>query len=267
VTDEQLGRRAPDGAWEWAIEMKDGSRRVFRHEAPDALSHYYEPGDVRGPLILYRGPICSPESDGDEDAYDGDVQLRWLPKPHVEARGTRSMTPNRLEKFFGRHARLPQGIWIDRRTVRLPGTKGVPPVAFSEATLESEVSNEQFSDTIYPPESGSDSDLTKLTALLVNGFKGRDAAFVVSPVDRRQLYKGRTLARGGGWLVTLDDVGVSSPNLWDTLEAEGGYAATHIVGLTREDDSAFGAAEATDALDAVACALNLALVRQPQFVI
>ena len=60
--------------------------------------------------------------------------------------------------------------------------------------------------------------------------------------------------------------GYNFPYLRDaSQQVARGYAATHIVGLTREDYSAFGAAEATDALEAIACALNLALGRRVDF--
>lgn len=242
--------------------MQDGTTNVFRHYAPDVSTHYYQPDSPREPLLLYQGAICSPASEAEDDAYQGDVWLRWEPKPHVEARGMRPTTPERFGAFMGRSSRPPQGIWVDRRTIRLPGDRGVPPIPLTEAMLEADYSTQQFSEPIYPPEIGDGTELTKVSGLLINGFQGHDGMQLAAPSDRRWLHRGRTCARGAGWVVTLDDLSTTNPGLWDVLESSGGYAATHIVSLVRENSATFTAEQATDALEAVTCALNLAIGRR-----
>ena len=55
MTSADVGHRCPDGAYEWTVE-RDGDRPlVFRHFAPDVVSHLYPQGSVNEPILLYRG--------------------------------------------------------------------------------------------------------------------------------------------------------------------------------------------------------------------
>jgi hypothetical protein len=54
MTAADVGHRCPDGAYEWAVERDQDQPLVFRHFAPDLVSHLYPPGGVNEPILLYQ---------------------------------------------------------------------------------------------------------------------------------------------------------------------------------------------------------------------
>ncbi len=106
MTDEdRRGRPEPavtvadDGARRisWRMVGSDGVTWTVKHDHPDALRHHYAPLGVDEDVPLYRGTFCL---DDDVRPFEGDVRFRWLPTPHVEARGSRESTSEDLHRFL-----------------------------------------------------------------------------------------------------------------------------------------------------------------------
>ena len=234
---------------------------------PRAARHFYEPGVFGSSILLHRGKFCSPSSELDEDAYDGDVRLVWQPTPRIVVRGERQATPDHLKSIFEHSASESAGIWRDRPSIRPLGDGSLPLQASAEAPKWSRNGTSWIEHAIYPPELGNGTELTKVTALLVNGFQAHDAAPLAHIEDQQlqRALRGRTVSRGDGWEVILDDLGVRDTDLWEALTDHGGYTATHVVTLTRTDERRFTAEQATRAMDAIRCALAIALGRQTDF--
>ncbi len=113
---------------------------------------------------------------------------------------------------------------------------------------------------IYPPEIGDGTVLTRVTGLVANGWDGYGSR-VADPADRRQTWFGRASAGGGGWLLDMDALGPEADRL-GKLRRSGGYGVTHTLSLSRADSLPFTAEDATEALQAVRCALSLIVGRR-----
>lgn len=96
----------------------DGVTRTFEHDHPDALRHHYAPLGIDEDVPLCRGTFCL---DDDDRSFEGDVRFRWLPTPHVEARGSRERTSEDLHPFL---AAEPGTLWVDAATVRVSLDEG-----------------------------------------------------------------------------------------------------------------------------------------------
>jgi hypothetical protein len=97
---------------------------------PEIVRHPYAPHALNEAIILYRGSYCLPPSDPDEQAYDGTIELKWLPEPEIEACGERAM--DRLEHLRAGKDRGKErlaGAWTMIPTVRLTGSADMPPHA------------------------------------------------------------------------------------------------------------------------------------------
>jgi hypothetical protein len=117
--------RCPDGAYEWTVARDEDQPLVFRHFAPDLVSHLYRPGGVNGPILLYQGRFAAPaDVTTPERACDGDTRLCWLRTPKIEVRGEYSPEPGHLEVLLASGA--DSTIWHPRLQVRLPDAGGVP---------------------------------------------------------------------------------------------------------------------------------------------
>jgi hypothetical protein len=101
MTSAEVGHRCPDGAYEWTVERDGDQPLVFRHFAPDLVSHLYPPGGVNEPILLYQGPFTAlADVITAERACDGDIRLCWLPAPKIEVRGEYSPEPAHLEALL-----------------------------------------------------------------------------------------------------------------------------------------------------------------------
>ncbi len=69
-------------------------------------------------MPLCRGTFCL---DDDDRSFEGDVRFRWLPTPHVEARGSPERTSEDLHPFL---AAEPGTLWVDAATVRVSLDEG-----------------------------------------------------------------------------------------------------------------------------------------------
>jgi hypothetical protein len=265
MTSAEVGHRCPDGAYEWTVEGDEDQPLVFRHFAPDLVSHLYPPGGVNEPILLYQGRFTQADVIAPERTCDGDIRLCWLPTPKIEVRGEYSPEPGHLEALLASGA--DNTIWHPRLQVRLPDAAGVPLPPPREALPWSCEPGTAYLGPaeVYPPEIGDGSALIKVTGFIPNGWDGHGTR-VADPADRRRTWFGRATARGGGWVLDMDalDPGGDLPG---KLRREGGYGITHAVSLSRADASSFAADDATQALHAVRSALSLILGRRTDVVL
>jgi hypothetical protein len=266
MTAEDVGHRSPDGAYEWSVGNVEDKPLVMRHFAPDAIRHLYSPGEINEPILLYRGRFTIlADQDAPDRACDGDIRLSWLPTPRIEVNGEYSPEPGHIEAFLGSGA--DSRIWHQRLQVRVPNSSGVPQSPIEEAPPWSREAGTAYlgQTEIYPPEIGDGAVLTKLTALIINGWDGLGGR-VANPADRRQTWFGRATAHGGGWLLDMDALDPSREDL-ARLRRSGGYGATHTLSLQRADGSPFTSEDAMHALDAIRCALSLIVGRRADVVL
>jgi hypothetical protein len=263
---EDVGHRSPDGAYEWSVGNVEGNPLVIRHFAPDAIDHLYAPGEINEPILLYRGHFAVLAGEGTPDRdCDGEIRLSWLPTPRIEVNGEYWPDPGHIEAFLdsGTGTR----IWHQRLHVRLPDSAEIPQPPTEEAPPWSREPGTAYlgQAEIYPPQIGDGAKLTKVTALLANGWDGL-GTMAADPADRRHTWFGRATARGGGWLLDIDAL---DPNREDLarLCRSGGYGATHTLSLKRADGSPFTGQDAMQALDAIRCALSLIVGRRADAVL
>jgi hypothetical protein len=266
MTSEDVGHRCPDGAYEWTVGSVEGKPLVTRHWAPDALSHLYSPGEIDEPILLYRGRFTAQANeDGPERVCNGDIRLSWRPTPRIEVRGEYGPEPGHIEALLDSGADTK--IWHTRLQIRLPESAGVPTPPTQEAPPWSHERHSAYLGPaeVYPPEIGDGTVLAKVTGLIANGSDGYGSR-VADPTDRRQTWFGRATAQGGGWLLEIDALNPNREQL-DTLRRTGSYGITHTLRLSRVDDSAFTAEDATQALNAVRSALSLVVGRRADVVL
>jgi hypothetical protein len=242
-------------------EADAGQRPLY----PEIVRHPYAPHALNEAIILYRGSYCLPPSDPDEQAYDGTIELKWLPEPEIEVCGERAMDLlERLRAGNAREEERPAEAWTMIPTVRLTGSADIPPMpALSAAVLELPPragSVERLTTMIYPPEFGNGAGLTRVTGLVVNGFDAGDGQLVMDPVGGWWPVGARSVGRGGGWVVTVDSL-VRSHTDWKELEQSRGYQATQVVEISRDDGAVFSAEQANQALEVIGYGLTLALGR------
>jgi hypothetical protein len=266
MTSDDVGHRCADGAFEWTAG-KDGDRLlVIRHFAPDVISHWYSPGGINEPILLYRGRFTAQADEiAPERACDGDIRLSWLPTPGIEVRGEYHPGPGHLEAFLDSGADT--RIWHPRLQVHIPPAGQVPPAPVQEAPPWSRERATAYLGPaeVYPPEIGDGTVLTRVTGLLPNGWDGYGSR-VADPADPRRTWFGRATVHGGGWVLDTDALEPGG-ELLGALRRRGGYGVTHAVSLSRADESPFTAEDSTTALQAVRSALSLVLGRRTDVVL
>lgn len=263
MKDEERGSRAAplvtfteDGTRRvsWSAVGADGITYVFEHDHPDALRHYYAPAGVNEDVPLYRGSFLFGD---DERSFSGEVRFRWLPSPHVEARGSRETTPVDLQRFLERE---PQSLWIDAGSVRMPlDSDRLPPQPPPDVSPSP---RGLFISERIEQEVGSRDALERVTFLLPNGWQAHDGLGVCDPDDLSRLWLERVVASGGGWTVTIDRAADVDQSQWRTLRDTGGSRFTHVGCLARVDGGRFSGQAAFEALDRIRVAVNLALGRR-----
>jgi hypothetical protein len=252
------GHRAADGAYEWTLQREGGPPVTLRHMAPDLITHFYQPTAVNEPILVYRGQFRTWAGEPAERAYDGDIRLSWLSTPRIEARGEREPAPGDVEAFFASLNSV--GAWQKLPEIHLPQGTGIPGPPSVEAPPPSgHTGMDSFGPAVvFPPEIGDGAALTRVTGLIPNGWDTRSGSRIADPSDRRQTWHGRTIGRGGGWVVTMDAIDPAGQVI-SQLSQRGGYGSTHAISLARADGTSFTASDAMESLRAVRCALALAL--------
>jgi hypothetical protein len=258
---DDLGHRTADGAWEWTTPGPDGPI-TMSHEASDVTTHLYGPGEFNRPIPLYRGPFYTSSDRTPQDRYDGDIRLTWLPQPRIEMRGRRPLRQQDLENFANiAHER---GIWQKIPQAFLDDMTRVPPVPSDGVAEWSSQPQTAFLDytQVYPTDIGDGQNLSRLTALIPNGWPTYPSGFLLcDPADRRRYWNGRAIATARGWRVFIDDLH-RDENFWEDLEGQRGYGVTHVLSLSREDGMPFAATDAAAPLLAARLAFSLALGRR-----
>jgi hypothetical protein len=243
----------------WSAVGPDGAASsVELRDHPDALRHHYAPLGIDEDLLLYRGTFCL----GDDDRpFEGDVRFRWLPTPHVEARGSRETRLEHLHRFAA--ADLPTTRWVEPATVRISLDEGRLPAQppLGDDAPPAPRQGQPITDLIQQ-ELGSGEDLQRVTFLVPNGWQAFDGLGICDPDDLGCTWEGRIETRGAVWTVTIDCLLDMDNEQWRDLYRTGGRRFTHVGRLARAGGGPFTGKEAFDALNRVRVALNLALGRR-----
>lgn len=241
-----------------------GTAQRAKDNYPQLLTHPYALHAMNEAIVLYRGTYCLPHSDSDECAYQGLIELTWLPRPEIEARGERAVT---LPQRLARHkepATHSKGGWTTIPKVRLPTDAALPPLPAAPAQDRDAPPrsgpSEQLTTMVLSREFGEGDALTRVAGVVVNGFEVWDGGLVVHPAGWRFPFSARTTAFGGGWIVTMDAI-AQDPAGWKELEASRAYQVTQVLELARADGAEFNAQQAKLALEAIGYALTIALGR------
>ena len=239
----------------WSMVGSDGGTYTFEHGYPDALRHHYAPLGIDEDVPLYQGRFCL---DDDDRPFEGDVRLRWLPRPRIEARGSRKATSEDLHRLL---AAEPRTFWVDAATVRVSLEEGRLPVQPPPGDLPPPQHGHSISARIEQ-ELGSGNELDRVTFLLPNGWQAHDGLRICDPDDLSRFWPGRIETGGDGWMVRIDRVADMDSDQWRALCDNGGSRFTHVGCLARLDGRPFTGQQAFHALDRIRVGLNLALGRR-----
>jgi hypothetical protein len=243
-----------------SITAADGTVLVIKHDFPDAVQHHYSPAGTNQDVLLYRGEFALP---GDGRVFNGDIQYRWHPSPHVEVRGERATTPADLDALSALLSGAgQQGRWVMPGTVAVNMPGGTLPPQPKKPFTPRGLAERSFHEDRIEQQLGDPATLEQVTFLVPNGWTGHDGAGICDPDDPGQYWRGRAEAAGDGWTVTFDRHAAMDSAAWGELRNSGGRQFTHVGRLARTDGSVFTGEEAFDALDRVRMGLNLALGRR-----
>ena len=167
----------------WSRVGSDGVTWTFEHDHPDALRHHYAPLGIDEDVPLYRGMFCL---DDDDRPFRGDVRFRWLPTPHVEARGSRETAFEDLHRLF---ATEPGTLWVDASTVRVSHEEDRLPAQPPADDARPQQQGHSISSRIEQ-ELGSRDGLDRVTFLLPNGWQAHDGLGICDPDDLSRLWSG-----------------------------------------------------------------------------
>jgi hypothetical protein len=176
----------------WSMAGSDGMTWTFEHDHPDALRHHYAPHGIDEDVPLYRGTFCL---DDDDRPFEGDVCFRWLPTPHVDARGFRETA---FEDLHGFLAAEPGTLWVDATTVSVSLDAGRLPAQPPRGDVPPQQQGHSISSRIEQ-ELGSRDGLDRVTFLLPNGWQAHDGLGICDPGNLIRLWQvgSRRAATGG----------------------------------------------------------------------
>lgn len=238
----------------WKVDQTSTGPQFLEHACPDALAHYYVPRGIGEDLPLYQGAFCL---NGDARPFEGDVRFRWLPRPHIEARGSRATSDEDIQRML----EGPIGFWVPPAAVRVClDTETIPPPPTGVSGTPQEWGHSV--NARIEQELGSPNDLDRVTFLVPNGWTSYDGLGICDPDDRTHFWPGRIDAVGDGWAVTIDRVGEMDQGQWRALADTGASRFTHVGSVERVDGASFTGRQAFDVLARVRVALNLALGRR-----
>ncbi len=243
-----------------SITAADGTVLVIKHDFPDAVQHHYSPAGADQDVLLYRGEFALP---GDGRVFNGDVRYSWRPSPHVEVRGERATTPADLDALSALLSGAgQQGRWVMPGTVSVNLMSGTLPAQPQKPFAPRGLAERSYHADRIEQQLGDPAALEQVTFLLPNGWTGHDGAGICDPEDPGTTWRGRGVAAGDGWAVTLDRYAAMDTAAWGELRSYGGHRLTHVGCLARTNASVFTGDDAFDALDRVRMGLNLALGRR-----
>jgi len=203
----------------------------------EALQPYYA-APPNAPLLLFRGWVDLVQQ-GTLEPCRGGVSLGWFPTPRITSWVTGPLSPLSLRAVFA-----PDDVDL---VPRLP-PRHVPRQGQRRATSLSRPSLET-SRTLQDLRVGSEaSRLSSALAHLVNfpRLVGRPIRWPDGSVAAARL-----AFTAAGWTIVLDQLHDCSERLMQ-VQANGGYAFTHVARLTRTDGSTFSPQQLIDILEAFA---------------
>jgi hypothetical protein len=236
----------------YELELEDGTV-VLQHSFPDALSHHYSPAGMNEDVPLFKGDFTVNE---DPELYNGDIRWRWGATPRIEYRGTRSTRHADIVKLL--KADKPGDLWVSRPRIGVDLVDGQLP-AQPSGLLPIENVGHYVTDRIEE-HLGEGKDLEEVTFLIPNGWQASDAAGICDPNEQGSIWRGRTVATGSGWEITMDLCpAMANLNAWRELKDGYGQQFTHVGILRRADGSTFDGQSAFELLDRIRLGLCLAL--------
>ena len=224
-------------------------REAVETQAP--LTPWFPLTEPNAPIELFEGKV-SIEASGSRFPAFGRVRLEWLPTPQLRV-SYHCTEPNAQIATFSAHAagddwtataeidavpRPPQGTWS-------------PDI---DAPVQAE--DERYAHTVQVLPAG-DGTLVEVSFLVASLTPVMAAHHLTAG---RASWTGRTVLHGGGWLIVLDAPS-SRREVRDSLQRHGGYAATHIGLLVREDGADFTPDEAIEVMNALRYTLSFAVGR------
>ncbi|MGW3996029.1 hypothetical protein ACWEF6_21275 [Amycolatopsis sp. NPDC004772] len=231
-----------------------GDGHLLEHDFPDAVKPFYRPSGVNEDVLLFAGDF---RFAAEEVPFSGDIRWRWGPTPRLEFRGSRPTQEEDLERAFRRHS--PTDFWAKEQDLLVDLAEGVVPPQPTEAPeprLQSHIVSGPVEQQV-----GDGSQLDSVTFMIPNGWRSFDATGICDPDNLKDTWHGRTVARGDGWIVTIDTCREMSDQ-WDALQDTRGYRFTHVGDLRRADGTQFTGDEAFSALSRVRLGLTIALGRR-----
>lgn len=220
-------------------------------ETQALLESWFPPTGPNTPIELFEGTV-SIEANGSRIPAFGRVRLEWLPTPQLMI-SYHCTQPGAQIAVLQAHSsgegptvtpeidsvpRPPQGTWSP------------------DTTAPVHADDEQCASTVQVLPAGNGT-VVEVSFLVANLTPVMNAHWLAA---ERASWTGRTVLRGGGWLVVLDAPS-SRREVRDNLQRRGGYATTHVGRLVRENGADFTPAEAAEVLNALRYTLSFAVGR------
>ena len=248
-----MGRKIDlPGACDDAIWLKPHMKRLKEAvETQAPLEPWFPLTEPNAPIELFEGTV-SIEAGGSRFPAFGRVRLEWLPTPQL-------LVSYHCTRPDAQIAILDAYVTGDGPTVT-PEIDAVPrpPQGTWRPDIDAPVyaEDERCANTVQvlPADDGT---LVEVSFLVANLTPVMVAHHLTAG---RASWTGRTVLRGGGWLIVLDAPS-SRSEVRDSLRRRGGYAATHVGLLVREDGADFTPDEATEVMNALRYTLSFAVGR------
>lgn len=203
-------------------------------DRPAALSSPIAFGDPSTPIELYNG-LMTVTQNGTSFQAKGKMWYEWLPSPSV-----RFELPD-----------YPQGIDLNAASVTLTlelpeGTK----ITYAHVTEMRFLGNKNFVAGVVGERVVHAKDAPASYALFLLPNLESVRASVVIDYPKGTISASRNVLRGGGWIVTIDEV-EKQRDVLKMLNQASGFAVTHIGRIERDDGKPFTAEEAWGVCDAL----------------
>lgn len=251
------------------VTTTDAGEVTIQHDFPDALAHYYSPGEVNEAINLYRGQFSF---DGEEGRpYEGQLSMEWYPSPGIQARGERESGYADLLDFASKASSTTGSTWVDMPRVALPMQSGgcLPPQPTQAAASWTRQPLGRYRhEKLGPQVHGDEQGIDRVTFLIPNGWIALDGTGVCDHLEPVVTWYGRLQVLSGDWEITVDQRrGVSSGSFSRKLKQSGGYYVTHIGEIRRQDGARFDYSEVDWILETIRLCCTLMCGRSVSLVL